>query len=240
MSFSSRSERVGLLFSYDSTTAFSASLFRPPGSVVLRPVCCMCMSSSFPTVLISGRLSTLSVGGSLTLLRSLLSPSPALSHAHRHRVTLPLLMCVYHARTLPLALCLSSLSLALRSSLLYPLVSSPIPSPFYSSISHSPLYAFLLLPTRGVDLAPTPPRRFMRRPNVGEALQQFRALTSALQRDGESSGGAAAAAAPYAAFCSLAVARCEQAMQRNVPEAEALLDAGQWQDSTAWSSVERR
>jgi hypothetical protein len=66
----------------------------------------------------------------------------------------------------------------------------------------------------------------MRKPNVSEAAAQFRLLTSAVQRDAEGGGGGAAAASPYAALCALAVARCEQSMQRNVPEAEALLAAG--------------
>lgn len=68
--------------------------------------------------------------------------------------------------------------------------------------------------------------RFMRKPNVGEALAQFRALAGSLNRECEGSVASAAAHAPYAAFCSLAVARCEQSMQRSTPEAEALLEAG--------------
>jgi len=61
---------------------------------------------------------------------------------------------------------------------------------------------------------------------VSEALAQFRALTAAVVRESEGSAGSAAAHAPYAAFCALAVTRCEQSMHRGTSEAEALLDAG--------------
>lgn len=70
----------------------------------------------------------------------------------------------------------------------------------------------------------------MRKPNVGEALAQFKALAGVLNRECEGSIASAAAHAPYAAFCSLAVARCEQALQRSTAEAEALLDAGMSSD----------
>lgn len=70
--------------------------------------------------------------------------------------------------------------------------------------------------------------RFLRRPNIGEVAAQFRQLAASQQRESEGSSlGGTVAHAPYAAFCALAVARCEQAMQHQTAEAEALLEAGQ-------------
>eukprot|EP00128_Syssomonas_multiformis_P005101 Colp12_sorted_trinity150504_noHs@28682 len=60
-------------------------------------------------------------------------------------------------------------------------------------------------------------KRFMRKPNLGEVIEQYGQLFSALKREGNHQ---------YAAFCCLAIARCDQAMGHTMPEAEHHLDAG--------------
>ena len=60
-------------------------------------------------------------------------------------------------------------------------------------------------------------RRFMRKPNFGEAAYEFAELKMQMKREGFPQ---------YAAFCALAVARCEQAVGRTPQEAAQYRDAG--------------
>ena len=57
----------------------------------------------------------------------------------------------------------------------------------------------------------------MRKPNYGEAAYEFAELKQAMKREGFPQ---------YAAFCALAVARCEQALSRTPQEAAQYRDAG--------------
>ncbi|NXN97484.1 F8I2 protein, partial [Rhinopomastus cyanomelas] len=59
-------------------------------------------------------------------------------------------------------------------------------------------------------------RRFLRKPNVAEAAEQFAALARELR---------AQEALPYAAWCQLAVARCAQSLFHGPAEAAALAEA---------------
>lgn len=59
-------------------------------------------------------------------------------------------------------------------------------------------------------------KRFLRKPNVAEASEQFSLLTKELQRQ---------ECPHYAAFCCLAVARCEHTLGNNVDEAQALIQS---------------
>ncbi|NWU60248.1 F8I2 protein, partial [Pterocles burchelli] len=59
-------------------------------------------------------------------------------------------------------------------------------------------------------------RRFLRKPNVAEAAEQFAALARELR---------AQESLPYAAWCQLAVARCAQSLFHGPAEAAALAEA---------------
>eukprot|EP01137_Pigoraptor_chileana_P019518 Opistho-2@80664 len=61
-------------------------------------------------------------------------------------------------------------------------------------------------------------KRLMRKPNYGEAIEQFSELQNLILREGNT---------PYAAFCALAVARCEQALGNGLGEADKAAKAGQ-------------
>ncbi|EDQ85392.1 uncharacterized protein MONBRDRAFT_34266 [Monosiga brevicollis MX1] len=61
-------------------------------------------------------------------------------------------------------------------------------------------------------------KRFMRRPNHGEAALSFHELQGQLAEEGKNS---------YAAFCALAAARCEAAVKQHDKEADTLVKAGQ-------------
>ncbi|KJE94217.1 hypothetical protein, variant [Capsaspora owczarzaki ATCC 30864] len=58
----------------------------------------------------------------------------------------------------------------------------------------------------------------MRKPNLTEAASSFNELFASMKRDGNNQ---------YAAFCLLAVARCEQAMSNTAEEAEKTVEAAQ-------------
>jgi hypothetical protein len=58
----------------------------------------------------------------------------------------------------------------------------------------------------------------LRKPNYGEALDTLQQLIGFLKREKSNHH--------YAAFCCLAVARCEQALKNTTMEAAALVDAG--------------
>lgn len=59
----------------------------------------------------------------------------------------------------------------------------------------------------------------MRKPNYGEAALDFAQLKAQMRRD---------KFPQYAAFCALAVARCEQALGRTNQEVAQYTDAGWW------------
>lgn len=59
-------------------------------------------------------------------------------------------------------------------------------------------------------------RRFLKKPNVSEAVGQFGLLSKELQRQGSPQ---------YAGFCCLAKARCENTLSNSVGEVEALTEA---------------
>lgn len=59
-------------------------------------------------------------------------------------------------------------------------------------------------------------KRFLRKPNVAEASEQFSILTKELQRQ---------ECPHYAAFCCLAVARCEHTLGNSVGETQALVQS---------------
>jgi hypothetical protein len=60
-------------------------------------------------------------------------------------------------------------------------------------------------------------RRFLRKPNYGEAAVDLAELKTQMKREGFPQ---------YAAFCALAVARCEQALGHAPQEAAQYRDAG--------------
>lgn len=60
-------------------------------------------------------------------------------------------------------------------------------------------------------------KRFMRKPNFNEGSEEFEELMKSLNRQGNHQ---------YAAFCCLALARCEQALQDSGAEASSLVEAG--------------
>ncbi|XP_078482564.1 40-kDa huntingtin-associated protein [Ciona intestinalis] len=60
-------------------------------------------------------------------------------------------------------------------------------------------------------------KRFMKKPNIAEASEEFGQLTKTLSQQGCSH---------YAAFCSLALARCEQNMSNAPGEIQGLTEAG--------------
>ncbi|XP_025905558.1 factor VIII intron 22 protein-like [Nothoprocta perdicaria] len=77
-------------------------------------------------------------------------------------------------------------------------------------------------------------RRFLRKPNVAEAAEQFAALARELR---------AQESLPYAAWCQLAVARCAQSLFHGPAEAAALAEAARLfvrQERDAWQRLALR
>lgn len=60
-------------------------------------------------------------------------------------------------------------------------------------------------------------RRVLRKPNYAEALDEFQELKLAVKRE---------ECSPYAAFCAMAQAKCEQALNRSLQAAASHEEAG--------------